>query len=81
MKHIRERVKLEIDLDGTGESRISTCVPFCDHILTALSRHSLINLRVEAEGDVIVDVLHTVEDTAIFFGDASAPGAGVQGRN
>ena len=43
------RIKLEIDLDGTGESHISTGVPFYDHMLTALSRHSLINLTVEAE--------------------------------
>ncbi len=64
------RIKLEIDLDGTGESHISTGVPFYDHMLTALSRHSLINLTVEAEGDVEVDVHHTVEDTAICFGEA-----------
>ncbi len=64
------RIKLEIDLDGTGESHISTGVPFYDHMLTALSRHSLINLNVEAEGDIEVDVHHTVEDTAICFGEA-----------
>lgn len=64
------RIKLEINLDGTGESHISTGVPFYDHMLTALSRHSLINLKVEAEGDIEVDVHHTVEDTAICFGEA-----------
>ena len=64
------RIKLEINLDGTGESHISTGVPFYDHMLTALSRHSLINLNVEAEGDIEVDVHHTVEDTAICFGEA-----------
>ncbi len=64
------RIKLEIDLDGTGDSHISTGVPFYDHMLTALSRHSLINLTVEAEGDIEVDVHHTVEDTAICFGEA-----------
>ncbi|MFT3942430.1 MAG: imidazoleglycerol-phosphate dehydratase HisB [Ancrocorticia sp.] len=64
------RIKLEIDLDGTGESHINTGVPFYDHMLTALSRHSLINLTVEAEGDIEVDVHHTVEDTAICFGEA-----------
>ncbi len=64
------RIKLEINLDGTGESHISTGVPFYDHMLTALSRHSLINLNVEAEGDIEVDVHHTVEDTAICFGVA-----------
>ena len=64
------RIKLEINLDGTGDSHISTGVPFYDHMLTALSRHSLINLNVEAEGDIEVDVHHTVEDTAICFGEA-----------
>ena len=64
------RIKLEINLDGTGESHISTGVPFYDPMLTALSRHSLINLNVEAEGDIEVDVHHTVEDTAICFGEA-----------
>ncbi len=64
------RIELEINLDGTGESHISTGVPFYDHMLTALSRHSLIDLTVNAVGDVDVDVHHTVEDTAICFGEA-----------
>lgn len=63
-------ISLEINLDGTGESRINTGVPFYDHMLTALSRHSLIDLVVDAKGDVDVDVHHTVEDTAICFGQA-----------
>ena len=63
-------VLVEIDLDGTGRTDISTTVPFYDHMLTALSRHSLINLNVEAEGDIDVDVHHTVEDTAICIGQA-----------
>ena len=64
------RIELEINLDGTGESHLSTGVPFYDHMLTALSRHSLIDLTVNAVGDVDVDVHHTVEDTAICFGEA-----------
>lgn len=64
------RISLKINLDGTGNSRISTGVPFYDHVLTALSRHSLIDLTVEAEGDIDVDIHHTVEDTAICFGQA-----------
>ncbi|MCF2706291.1 imidazoleglycerol-phosphate dehydratase HisB [Arcanobacterium haemolyticum] len=63
-------ITLAINLDGTGESHISTGVPFYDHMLTALSRHSLIDLDVEARGDIEVDVHHTVEDTAICFGEA-----------
>ncbi|MEZ7898925.1 MAG: imidazoleglycerol-phosphate dehydratase HisB [Flaviflexus sp.] len=63
-------ITLTIDLDGDGTSKIDTGVPFYDHMLTALSKHSLINLDVHARGDVEVDVHHTVEDTAICFGEA-----------
>ncbi|TDS85709.1 imidazoleglycerol-phosphate dehydratase HisB [Nesterenkonia aurantiaca] len=62
-------VKVRMDLDGTGTSNISTGVPFYDHMLTALSRHSLIDLDVEASGDIHIDVHHTVEDTAIVLGE------------
>lgn len=63
-------VELSINLDGTGVSDISTGVPFYDHMLTALSKHSLIDLTVKAKGDVDIDVHHTVEDIAIAFGKA-----------
>ena len=63
------RVRVRMDLDGTGASTISTTVPFYDHMLTALSKHSLIDLDVEAEGDTHIDVHHTVEDTAIVIGE------------
>ncbi len=62
------RIHVELDLDGTGTTDISTTVPFYDHMLTALGRHSLIDLTVHAEGDTDVDVHHTVEDTAICLG-------------
>lgn len=62
-------VFVELDLDGTGKSEISTQVPFYDHMLTALSKHSLIDLTVRATGDVHIDVHHTVEDTAITIGE------------
>lgn len=64
------KIWLSLDLDGEGESTIDTGVPFYDHMLTALSRHSLINLEVRAEGDIEVDVHHTVEDVAICLGQA-----------
>jgi imidazoleglycerol-phosphate dehydratase len=64
------RVVVELDLDGSGESDISTGVPFYDHMLAAFSRHSLIDLAVSAEGDVAVDAHHTVEDVAIVLGQA-----------
>ncbi|MEY4990869.1 MAG: imidazoleglycerol-phosphate dehydratase HisB [Actinomycetota bacterium] len=63
-------VELELNLDGSGQSHISTGVPFYDHMLTALSKHSLIDLTVRASGDVDIDVHHTVEDVAIVFGQA-----------
>lgn len=62
-------VFVELDLDGTGKSEISTSVPFFDHMLTALSKHSLIDLTVRATGDTHIDVHHTVEDTAITIGE------------
>ncbi len=63
-------VQVCLDLDGTGAASISTSVPFYDHMLTALARHSLIDLEVEARGDTEVDVHHTVEDVAICIGQA-----------
>jgi imidazoleglycerol-phosphate dehydratase len=63
-------IELSLDLDGTGISAIDTTVPFFDHLLTALSKHSLIDLTVKASGDTEIDVHHTVEDTAIVFGQA-----------
>jgi imidazoleglycerol-phosphate dehydratase len=63
-------VELELNLDGTGQSQIDTGVPFFDHMLTALSKHSLIDLNVRSQGDVEIDIHHTVEDTAIVFGQA-----------
>lgn len=64
------RVVVELDLDGSGENDVSTGVPFYDHMLTAFSRHSLIDLAVTAEGDLAVDAHHTVEDVAIALGQA-----------
>ena len=63
-------VRVGLDLDGTGQASISTGVPFYDHMLTSLSKHSLIDLTVEARGDTDVDGHHTVEDTAIVLGQA-----------
>jgi imidazoleglycerol-phosphate dehydratase len=63
-------VELELNLDGSGTSSISTTVPFFDHMLTALCKHSLIDLKVQATGDTQIDIHHTVEDVAIVFGQA-----------
>lgn len=62
------RIDLTIDLDGSGQSSIATGVGFFDHMLTLLSRHSLIDLTVKAEGDLQVEAHHTVEDVGICLG-------------
>jgi imidazoleglycerol-phosphate dehydratase len=69
-KTSESQIELELNLDGNGQSSIDTGVPFFDHMLTALSKHSLIDLNVLSRGDVEIDVHHTVEDTAIVFGQA-----------
>jgi imidazoleglycerol-phosphate dehydratase len=63
-------IELTLNLDGTGKSNISTSVPFFDHLLTAFSKHSLIDLDIKATGDTHIDVHHTVEDTSIVLGQA-----------
>ena len=63
-------VELTIDLDGTGRSSVETGVRFYDHMLLSLAKHSLIDLDIEATGDIDVDAHHTVEDVAICLGDA-----------
>jgi imidazoleglycerol-phosphate dehydratase len=63
-------VVVELDLDGSGRSSVSTGVPFYDHMLASLAKHALLDLDVEAKGDVDVDAHHTVEDVAIVLGQA-----------
>ncbi|MGN2640272.1 imidazoleglycerol-phosphate dehydratase HisB [Nocardia takedensis] len=63
-------IVVELDLDGTGQTDISTGVPFYDHMLTALGAHGSFDLTVRAEGDIEIEAHHTVEDTAIVFGQA-----------
>jgi imidazoleglycerol-phosphate dehydratase len=64
------KVRVSLDLDGTGRAQISTGVGFFDHMLTAFAVHSLIDLEVESAGDWHIDAHHTVEDTAIVLGQA-----------
>jgi len=63
-------IRLSLDLDGSGKSEIATGVGFFDHMLTALSRHALIDLSVTAKGDLHIDDHHTVEDVGIVLGQA-----------
>jgi imidazoleglycerol-phosphate dehydratase len=62
------KIRISLDLDGTGQAQISTGVGFFDHMLTAFVAHSLIDLEVESAGDWHIDAHHTVEDTAIVLG-------------
>jgi len=64
------KVHVAVNLDGSGSSSINTGVGFFDHMLDLLSRHSLIDLKVEAQGDLQVDAHHTVEDVGIVLGQA-----------
>jgi imidazoleglycerol-phosphate dehydratase len=64
------RIDLSLDLDGAGQATVSTGVGFLDHMLTLLARHSLIDLTVQAEGDLHIDAHHTVEDVGICLGQA-----------
>ncbi len=64
------KVVLTLDLDGQGSCEIATGVPFFDHMLEAIGRHGLMDLAVDAKGDLAVDAHHTVEDVGICFGQA-----------
>ncbi|HUG90808.1 MAG TPA: imidazoleglycerol-phosphate dehydratase HisB [Planctomycetaceae bacterium] len=69
-------IEVQLNLDGAGQSRISTGVGFFDHMLTLLARHALFDLHVSARGDLEVDHHHTVEDVGICFGQALAQALG-----
>ncbi|HWM00059.1 MAG TPA: imidazoleglycerol-phosphate dehydratase HisB [Nocardioidaceae bacterium] len=64
------KVLVEVDLDGSGRAQVSTGIGFYDHMLTSLARHGLLDLTVQADGDVHIDAHHTVEDVAIVLGQA-----------
>ena len=69
-------IRVRVDLDGTGVAKVATGVGFFDHMLEQLGRHSLIDLTVDAEGDLHVDAHHTVEDVGIALGQALAQALG-----
>jgi imidazoleglycerol-phosphate dehydratase len=64
------KIQVDLTIDGKGHSQIATKIPFFDHMLTLFSRHSLCDLTVRADGDIEVDLHHTVEDTGIALGQA-----------
>lgn len=64
------KIALALSIDGSGSSVIQTKIPFFDHMLTLFARHSLVDLEVNADGDIDVDLHHTVEDVGIALGQA-----------
>lgn len=70
------QVRVELNLDGSGNYEVSTGIGFLDHMLEQLSRHSLIDLKVETKGDLHIDQHHTTEDTAIAIGEAFSKALG-----
>ncbi len=64
------QVKVEWTLDGAGQGRIHTTIPFVDHMLTSLAKHGFFDLTVQAKGDTDIDDHHTVEDVGIVMGEA-----------
>jgi imidazoleglycerol-phosphate dehydratase len=69
-------IRLTLNLDGSGVSKISTGIAFFDHMLTLFSKHGLMDLELTAKGDIEVDFHHTVEDTGILLGQAIAKALG-----
>ena len=70
------QISVEINLDGTGQYKVSTGIGFLDHMLEQLSRHSLIDITLTAKGDTHIDYHHTTEDTGIAIGEAFAKALG-----
>ena len=77
-KTAETEIDLSIDLDGSGESKIDTGIPFFDHMLTLFSRHGLFDLDVKVEGDIEVDYHHTIEDTGIVIGECMREALGTK---
>ena len=73
---LETRIRVSVDLDGTGRSRFKTGLPFLEHMLDQVARHGLIDLEIEAEGDLHIDAHHTAEDIGITLGQALARAVG-----
>ncbi len=73
---LETRIRVSVDLDGTGLSRFNTGLPFLEHMLDQVARHGLIDLEIEAEGDLHIDAHHTAEDIGITLGQALARAVG-----
>ena len=73
---LETQIKVSVNLDGTGVCNVTTGVPFLEHMLDQISRHGLIDIEIEAKGDLHIDAHHTVEDIGITLGQAIASAVG-----
>ena len=73
---LETQINVKLNLDGTGEAKLNTGVPFLDHMLDQIARHGMIDLEITAKGDLHIDAHHTVEDIGITLGQAFAQAVG-----
>lgn len=73
---LETQIRVSINLDGTGQAKFASGVPFLDHMLDQIARHGLFDIEVEAKGDLHIDAHHTVEDIGITLGQAFAKAVG-----
>ena len=70
------QIRVKLNLDGRGEARLATGLPFLEHMLEQVARHGMLDIEIEAKGDLHIDAHHTVEDIGIVFGQATARALG-----
>jgi imidazoleglycerol-phosphate dehydratase len=73
---LETRIRVAVDLDGSGKARLQTGIPFFEHMLDQVARHGLIDVEIVADGDLQIDAHHTVEDVGIALGQAFAKAVG-----
>lgn len=72
---LETQIRVSVDIDGTGQANLKTGLPFLDHMLDQVARHGLIDIEIEATGDLVIDAHHTVEDIGITLGQAISKAA------
>ena len=75
-KTAETQIAVSVDLEGSGRANLATCVPFLDHMLDQVARHGMLDLDIQAKGDLHIDAHHTVEDIGITLGQAMARAVG-----